>query len=174
VSTAREQRAGERSRAARLARHYREQERLPVKEIARLLGRAPTTITAYLHDPDATKTKAIRRRYRGNCRKCGEPTWGAGPRAAASLCARCNGAATRKWQPEQIEAALRAWNEMYGKPASSTDLSLTHATRARDGGVRLRRLKAGWSGGVFPPASVVQYNYGTVAHANHIALAQTP
>jgi hypothetical protein len=95
---------------------------------------------------------------------------------AATLCARCNGALTRKWPPEQIEAALRAWYEMFDKPASSTDLSLTHARNAapRDGGVRLRRLQAGWAGGRWPAASVVQYHYGTVANANRVALRNQP
>jgi hypothetical protein len=49
-------RATERRRAARLARHYRDQENLSIAEIARRLGRAETTIKAYLYDPtDANK-----------------------------------------------------------------------------------------------------------------------
>lgn len=166
------QRTVERARAAKLARHYRDEQHLTVTEIARLLGRAPATISAYLYDPDAAKAKRVKRRYRGVCRKCGASTWGPGPDGAATLCARCNGATTRKWQPSQIEVALRAWHAMFGKPASSTDLSLTHArsAAARDGGVRLRRLQGGWSGGQWPAASVVQYHYGTVERANRIAL----
>lgn len=165
-------RVAERSRAARLARHYRDEQGLAVSEIATLLGRAPATINAYLYDPDGRKNRAAKKRWRGACSRCGAPTWAPGPRAAATLCARCNGASTRKWQPAQIEAALRAWHEMFGKPASSTDLSLTHARRAapKDGGVRLRRLEAGWAGGAWPAASVVQYHYGTVARANRVAL----
>ena len=44
-------RVSERRRAAELARHYREQENLTIAEIARRLGRAETTIKAYLYDP---------------------------------------------------------------------------------------------------------------------------
>jgi hypothetical protein len=172
VSATAQQRSAERTRAATLARYYRDEQHLTVAQIAGLLGRAPATISAYLYDPDGAKTKRTKRRYRGSCRKCGASTWGAGPSAAATLCAQCNGAATRKWQPSQIEAALRAWRAMFGKPASSTDLSLTHARNAaaKDGGVRLRRLQAGWSGGPWPAASVLQYHYGTVERANRIAL----
>jgi hypothetical protein len=172
VSAAAQQRSAERTRAAKLARHYRNEQHLTVTQIARLLGRAPATISAYLYDPDGAKTKRVKRRYRGVCRKCGTSTWGAGPGGGATLCARCNGAATRKWQPSQIEVALRAWHQTFGKPASSTDLSLTHARNAaaKDGGVRLRRLQTGWSGGPWPAASVVQYHYGTVKRANRIAL----
>jgi hypothetical protein len=49
-------------------------------------------------------------------------------------------------------------------------LTHAHTAAARDGGVRLRRLQAGWAGGQWPAASVVQYHYGTVERANRIAL----
>jgi predicted transcriptional regulator len=38
----------ERRRAAQLARHYRDQEKLTIAEIAHRLGRAPATVKAYL------------------------------------------------------------------------------------------------------------------------------
>jgi hypothetical protein len=164
----------ERGRAAALARHYRDDEGLTVSEIAPLLDRTPATISAYLYDPDGEKTKRVRSRYRGVCRSCGASTWGAGPGQAGELCARCNGRATRKWDNTTIESALRAWAAMFGKPATSTDLSLSHATSTadRDGGVRLHRLQAGWEGRRWPPSSVVQYHYGSVANANQIAHAE--
>jgi predicted transcriptional regulator len=42
-------RVTERRRAARLARHYRDQEGLSISEIARRLGRAEATIKTYLY-----------------------------------------------------------------------------------------------------------------------------
>ena len=49
-------RVQERRAAAALARHYRDQEGLPIAEIARRLGRAEATVKAYLYDPsDANK-----------------------------------------------------------------------------------------------------------------------
>ena len=49
-------RVSERRRAAQVARHYRNQENLPIAEIARRLGRAEATVKAYLYDPsDANK-----------------------------------------------------------------------------------------------------------------------
>jgi len=49
-------RVQERRRAAAVARHYRDQEGLPIAEVARRLGRAEATIKAYLYDPsDANK-----------------------------------------------------------------------------------------------------------------------
>jgi len=41
----------QRRRAAALARHYRDQEKLAIAEIARRLGRAEATVKAYLYDP---------------------------------------------------------------------------------------------------------------------------
>jgi hypothetical protein len=163
----------ERRRAAALARHYREQEGLKVSEIAARLGRAPATISAYLNDPDGSKNKHSKSAYRGTCQRCGAPTWGSGPGRSRTTCARCNGRGTLQWQPDVIEAALRAWNLMYGEAASSTDLSLAHAKRAAERGnrERLQRLRTGWDRGRWPSASVVQYHYGSVANANRIALA---
>jgi predicted transcriptional regulator len=43
-------RVNERRRAAALARHYRDEEGLPIQEIARRLGRAEATVKAYLYD----------------------------------------------------------------------------------------------------------------------------
>ena len=44
-------RVQERCAAAALARHYRDQEGLPLAEIVRGLGRAEATVKAYLYDP---------------------------------------------------------------------------------------------------------------------------
>jgi hypothetical protein len=67
-------RVAERRRAAQLARHYRDQQGLPVAEIARRLGRAEATIKTYLYDPTGDKARAAKARYRGVCRGCGAPT----------------------------------------------------------------------------------------------------
>ena len=44
-------RVSERRRAAQHARHYRDQEKLTIAEIAHRLGRAEATVKAYLYDP---------------------------------------------------------------------------------------------------------------------------
>jgi hypothetical protein len=165
-------RSSERQRAVKLARHYREAERLPLAEIALRLGRSRATVREYLYDPDGSKARRVKERYRGQCSGCGAQTSGSGPGYAKDLCARCNGQASAKWDRQQIEAALRAWYQRHGKLATSTDLSLTYArTRAPyDDGERLRRLQEGWDGGRWPAASVVQDHFGTVRRANRTAL----
>ena len=92
-------RVWERRRAAQLARHYRDQERLTIAEIARRLGRSPATIKAYLYDPTGDKARAVKARYRGVCRGCGAPT---APRNgkgdAYAYCKRCHpGAIAPQW-----------------------------------------------------------------------------
>jgi hypothetical protein len=159
---------GERARAVRLARHYRDAERLSIGDIAVRLGRSPATIREYLYDPHRSKATALRQRYRGVCRDCGAPTSGAGPTRSRDRCARCNEAASAKWTSKRIEAALRAWHERYGAPARYCDLSMSYARR--HGGQRLARLQGGWDGGAWPAASVVQYHFGSVRAANQAAL----
>jgi hypothetical protein len=44
-------RVSERWRAAQLVRHYRDQEKLTIAEIAQRLVRAEATVKAYLYDP---------------------------------------------------------------------------------------------------------------------------
>ncbi len=165
-------RCRERRRAVKLARHYRDSERLALAEIAVLLGRSRATIREYLYDPDGSKARLVKERYRGECSRCGARTSGSGPGHPNTVCARCNGKASAKWDRPRIEQALLAWYRRHGKPATSTDLSLSYA-RGRaphDDGERLRRLREGWEGGLWPAASVVQYHYGTVALANIAAL----
>ena len=84
-------RVSERRRAAQLARHYRDQEGLSIAEIARRLGRAESTVKAYLYDPSGAKAREVKARYRGVCRGCGAPT---SPRNgkgdAYAYCTKCH------------------------------------------------------------------------------------
>jgi len=104
-------RVTERRRAAQLARHYRDQEGLPIADIARRLGRAEATIKTYLYDPTSDKARAVKARYRGLCRGCGAPT---APRNgkgdAYAYCKRCHpGAIAPQWTRERVRKAMRAW-----------------------------------------------------------------
>jgi hypothetical protein len=83
-------RVSERRRAVALARHYRDVEGLSGKEIARRLGRSHATIRSYFFDPDASKARAVKERYRGTCERCGSATSGGdGPGRARRRCVRC-------------------------------------------------------------------------------------
>ena len=160
-------RVAERRRAAQLARHYRDQEGLPIAEIARRLGRAEATVKAYLYDPTGDKARAVKARYRGVCRGCGAPT---APRNgkgdAYAYCKRCHpGAIAPQWTRERVREAMRAWRVRYGAAPSSYDWSRTHARRC--GGEALTRLQAA----EWPAPSTVTDLYGSWAAARADAFA---
>lgn len=165
-------RVSERKRAAQLARHYRDTERLSLTQIARLLGRSRATVREYLYDPDGSKARRVKERYRGQCRHCNAQTSGAGPGYPRTRCPRCAARTSAKWDKPRIQAALRAWHQRHGRPATTTDLSRAYARKRvpHDGGARLDRLQEGWEGGPWPAASVVQYHFGSMRLANDAAL----
>jgi hypothetical protein len=89
-------RVSERRRAAKLARHYRDEEGLTIAEIARRLGRAAPTVKAYLYDPMGDKARGVKSRYRGVCRGCGAPASARnGEGDAYAYCKRCHPGANR-------------------------------------------------------------------------------
>ena len=154
-------RVSERRRAAQLARHYRDQERLTIAEIARRLGLAEATVKAYLYDPTGEKARQVKARYRGACRGCGAPTAARGGKGDAyEYCKRCHpGAIAREWTRERVGEAMRAWQARYGRAPSSYDWSRTHATRR--GQTALERLQDG----EWPAPATVTELYGTWAAA---------
>src|SRR6476659_3527117 len=134
-------RVSERRRAAQLARHYRDQEGLTIAEIARRLGRAESTVKAYLYDPIGEKAREVKARYRGVCRGCGAPTSARnGKGDAYAYCKKCHpGATAQEWRRDRVREAMRAWHSRYSSPPSSYDWSWTHASkRGRESLARLQ------------------------------------
>ena len=169
VSTAGRGRVLERRRAVALARHYRESERLSIRQIADRLGRSPATIKAYFYDPTGEKARAVKARYVGVCRGCGadtQPRNGKGD--AYAYCKACHpGAIERLWTRDRVLGAMREWRGRYGRLPSSYDWSATHARRR--GGRPLQRLGEGdW-----PSASVVSAIFGSWSEARATA-AESP
>jgi hypothetical protein len=161
-----EARVEERRRAAALARHYRDVERLSVAEIAWRLGRSPATVKAYLYDPTGAKAREVKARYRGICRGCGSPTQPRnGKGDAYEYCKSCHpGAIAARWTREGVRVAMLAWCDRFGELPSSYEWSRTHAQRR--GGAALERLEDGdW-----PSPGTVTDVYGTWAAARGDAL----
>ena len=156
----------ERRRAVALARHYREVERLSIRQIADRLGRSPATVKAYFYDPTGEKARAVKARYVGVCRGCGaytQPRNGKGD--AYAYCKACHpGAIERRWTRERVVEALLDWRGRYGRLPSSYDWSRTHARRR--GGEALERLARG----EWPAPSVVTRLFGAWAAARAEAL----
>jgi hypothetical protein len=144
-------RVAERRRAVALARHFREAEGLSIAQIPDRLGGSVATVEAYFYDPTGEKARAVKARYQGVCRGCGAYTQPRNEKGDAyAYCKTCHpGAIERRWTRERVLAAMRAWQDRYGRLPSSYDWSRTHARRR--GGGALERLSAGdW-----PSASAV-------------------
>ncbi len=162
-------RIAERRRAVALTHHYRGNEDLSIAEIARRLGRAPSTVKAYLYDPTGEKARAVKRRYQGTCVGCGAPTTARnGKGDAYAHCKACRpGAIARRWTRERVRDAMRAWARRYGAPPTSYDWSRTHARQR--GGDALERLDSD----EWPSPATVSELYGTWAAAHQDACGQT-
>jgi hypothetical protein len=161
-----EARVEQRRRAAAVARHYRDVEGLSIAEIARRLGRAPATVKAYLYDPTGAKARAVKARYRGICRGCGNPTQPRnGKGDAYEYCKNCRpGAIAARWTRDRVRDAMLAWRDRFGKLPTSYEWSRTHAQRR--GAHALGRLRDGdW-----PSPGTVTDLYGTWAAARADAL----
>jgi hypothetical protein len=161
-----EDRSARRRRRVLQVQLYRQQDR-SIAEIARLVGRAPATVKAYLYDPTGEKARAIKERYRGRCEVCGATTSGADGKGRASRrCQRCKPQSLPTWTRELVRAAHWAWYERFGFVASSYDWSGTHARRR--GGTALARFEAGdW-----PSGPVIRRLYGTHAEARAAAFSR--
>jgi transcriptional regulator with XRE-family HTH domain len=98
---------------------------LAQREIAARMGVGRSTVSEYLHDPWRQKAARRRQGYQGICASCGKPTAGdLGPGRARPLCIGCiqdERHANRRWQPETILVAIRAFAEEHGRPPTSTE-----------------------------------------------------
>lgn len=159
VSGAVANRVVERRRAVALARHYREEEGLPIRQIADRLGRSPATVKAYFYDPTGETARAVKARYAGVCRACGAPISARGGDAYA-YCKKCHpGAIERAWTRERVREAMRAWEARYGQPTDLLCLVGLAREQARARSARAA-AEAKW-----PPASTASEVYGSWAAA---------
>ncbi len=147
-----------------IATHLREVEGLGHGEIAERLGLSPKTVAAYFYDPDGSKARQVKGRYRGSCERCGRATSsGEGKGRARKLCRRCAGRLARVWDAQAIVRAMRRWKRRYGSLPSSYDWTKAHARRR--GKEAIERLERGrW-----PPPSVVTRAFGSWAAAREAA-----
>ncbi len=99
-------RVSERRRAVALGHHYRDFERLTIRQIADRPGRSPATIKAYFYDRTGEKARMVKARYQGRCRGCGaytQPRNGKGDAYAYAYCKACHpGAIEPYWTPERV------------------------------------------------------------------------
>jgi len=106
---------------------------MPTAEVARRLGVSPSTVRAYLNDPDGTRARARRRvAPHGQCGQCGSPTGPARGERRFALCPTCAAASRATWTPASALAAYLDWWARFGRQPTSTDWNHTHALRLGD------------------------------------------
>ena len=134
-------RVAERPRVAALARHYRDAEHLSIAEIARRLGRAQTTVKAYLYDPPARR----RVRSRPATAATAAPAAPTRARATARATPTCTAGAAAQAPPNATGRAS-AYARRCANGPSSTAAHRRHMTgRGRMRAVAARRRWGGSS-----------------------------
>jgi AraC-like DNA-binding protein len=144
---------------------------LTIADIARRLGRSPSTVAKYFTDPTATKARERKHAYRGICATegCENPTSaGDGRGRAREHCRNCENASRRVHTENNVIEILRRFEAETGRRARSSDF---HPTRAHHAGgetweryqrfgLALATIRRVFTGG-FPAAAAAAY--GTVA-----------
>lgn len=96
------------------------------REIAASLGLSPQTISNYINDPDGSKQKHRRQRYRRRCIDCGQlaADGSGGYRRGSVRCAACAAAYMRSqqyWTRERLLDAVQRWAAQHGSPPCVRD-----------------------------------------------------
>jgi len=101
-------------------------EGLLLREIAARLGVSAKTVHAWLSDPDGSKARERKQRYRAICVACGGPCYRQGPYEAwrCETCERTHRHEHRKWTKRKVKAALGRWADDLGRPPTADETAL--------------------------------------------------
>lgn len=116
-----------------------------VATIARTYGVGHSFVSSVLNDPDGSKERERKNKYRRPCPECGKPMDGSngnGPHASR-YCSDCIGAAMKVWTAEAVIEAIQGWAAEYGRPPTATDWFHAGVT---PGGVRYPAATSTFSG----------------------------
>jgi AraC-like DNA-binding protein len=141
---------------------------LTITDLARHLGRSPSTVAKYFTDPTAAKARERKHTYRGTCANdgCENPTSaGDGRGRAREHCRSCENASRRVHTENSVIEILRRFEAETGRRARSSDF---HPTRARQAGgetweryqrfgLALATIRRVFTGG-FPAAAATAYD----------------
>ena len=140
------------------------------QEIARKLGIARSYTSALFSDPDGSKERLRKEKYKGTCVDCGGVTSHGHSKTPSPRCLACEKKrqhANRRWTRERIIADIRKWNDIHGRPPVATDwLHYTSPTRGAPREwphVQIAQREFGsWSNAIeaagFPRPSIGQYD----------------
>lgn len=137
---------------------------LSIGDIAKALGVSRSYASTLLADPDGSKEKARKERYRGICIDCGGKTTygkkGKHPFRCSACAQHHYPDARRKWTRERILADIQEWNRLYGSPPTAQDWLTGPSTKERDEKRGGRR---------WPHIGVVQKMFGSWSNALEVA-----
>jgi hypothetical protein len=152
----------------------RRQEGATWAQIAGELDLTVSTVRGYQHDPDGAKDRARKTTYRQRC-ACGNLMDGSNGRTGTpKRCAQCAAAELhdeRYWTRDRIISTMRAFNELFGRPPTTTDYTGRFDSQAvHFSETRLREIdEIAASGLRFPLPSVVSREFGSWANAVNAA-----
>lgn len=138
-----------------------------VRKIAEELGISRTYADGLLKDPDGSKDRARKEKYKGRCEDCGNPTTykkGGGTARHCKDCAKSHNG-NSYWTKELIIDAIKRFAEIHGRrPSSSEWLSVRekHKRLGRNSDER------------YPYAATVLYHFGSWADAIEAAGFERP
>lgn len=128
------------------------------REIAAHLGITTGYAQELVTDPDGSRVRARRDRYRGRCRDCGAPTGvSRGRDKALERCRPCWDRYRTLWTREAIVERIQAWVELYGRTPTATDWNpgMAEAWGRPDIADRFRQ------DGCWPYTTTVQVRFGS-------------
>jgi transcriptional regulator with XRE-family HTH domain len=140
-------------------------------QIGERLGLSVGGVRNLLNDPDGSKQRARRDRYRGTCRVCGVQTDGSNGRAAPDLCSTHLHElqhAERRWTQATVIRSFRRFHAETGRIPRATDagLGLCESRVSSFSGARIREMEeVVVLGLVLPRPGTVQREFGTWAAA---------
>jgi Homing endonuclease associated repeat len=137
-----------------------------LREIAERFGVSTSTALRWTDDDyrerQLAKSRAVKKRYAGQCRECGAETNGSnGPGSAADVCGRCAPAVYTVWTRLEIVRAVQRFAMRYGRPPTSVDFC---PTRAHAAGHRWRAERF-YRDGDYPHVHSVQARFGSWSEA---------
>jgi hypothetical protein len=131
---------------------------LVLREIAEHLGISISYAQGLVADPDGTKERARRQRYRQPCPGCGRLMDGSNGRSRSPKhCHRCAPKAATIWTRERIIDAIQDYAEQYGRPPSATEWSPHAAIRVYRDDIAERF----YEDGCWPSTVIVQTRFGS-------------
>jgi transcriptional regulator with XRE-family HTH domain len=152
---------GDRTQAA-IWVHFWRAKGLTQKQIAERLGLSNQYVSELLIDPDGSKAKARKNRYRGVCVDCGATTSGSEGSRAEPRCRPCasrrNGLARRHWTRDLVLHRIREWAVLYDELPAMDDWN-PYKARFRGDEERARRFEA--THGYWPHCTTVYALFGS-------------